>query len=573
MGIRLKNMKLQTKIFIIVTCMVIAIGGCIGVNGYFSIKGLATKEIGEKALYISTAAAASIEGDKIVEIINKDYYDDTCDKLNNILKETNCTYLYVITLTNDSEWMYIFDGTDRNSEDFSSLGDKDSFDSYPEEAVNCINKGQSSYTDIYEGGEWGYLTSGFSPVYNSRGEVVAIVGCDYSGSAVKEYTDNFMKQLLLITCIFLIICEIIFYIIMYRTFRPVKRIISDVNKLGKGDLTVSFIKGSKDEIGQINDVLCKMVESVKEMIIIMKTAAKDVAFSSEIIKDSLNDTTQAHYELSQTVETISLNVNAQAQDVETGYSGVLELSAKLIEVERNIEKFSKGINEINKEKNEGNESVEKLTEITEENNYLIDIVERDILMTGEISKEINEICKNIENIAKQTNLLALNASIEASRAGESGKGFTVIANEIRNLSEGSKYSTNKINEMAEKLGGNSKDTIEKMVLYKNSVETQTEQIVKTRNKFINISDSVDIMNRSLYELKESVGYIKGFKEQVVNMMEDLSEIAQNNAASIEEAAAAMGTQTSNMEQMENQGNTMNKLAEKLNQSVNFFKMI
>lgn len=574
---KVRKRKLQTKIYLMICLIILTIGVCVGITGYRLISQMSERDIGRNALSITAAAAAGIDGDKTTDILQKrkpedTYYKAICSRLNRILKNADCTYLYAVALTADQKWVYIYDGTPMDSKDFSALGSEDSLDSYPQEARDCFQNGKASYTRVYDAAEWGKLVSAFSPVYDSTGKVIAVVGCDYSANTVLKYTMEFLQYLIAILIGFMIVSILFSTFFLKISFRPVDAILKSVRQMKEGDLTVSFEKGSRDEIGSISAELNEMAEAVRKMLLTVHAVAGELQIKAGTIKDNTADTAESHAEITQVIETISSRVVKQAQDVEQGHAGIADLSARMVHTEELILRLRDTIRDITDVKEEGRDAVEGLIEITDSNLRLEQLVQKDVRRSAEIAENINGSCEKIQEISNQTELLSLNAAIEASRAGSDGKGFTVVSEEIRKLSSASDLAAAEIDKMAEELGKNTKDTVEKIGEYKTALEEQGARTAMTKDRFERIAELLDKMEQDMEDVDHSVRYIRDFKDQVLKIMEDLSAIAQNNAASAQEAAATMETQGENMQELDEQGSRIHDLAGQLVDAVSIFRI-
>ena len=197
------------------------------------------------------------------------------------------------------------------------------------------------------------------------------------------------------------------------------------------------------------------------------------------------------------------------------------------------------------------------------------------VMTGETSDsvaKISQASEMIQSISDQTNLLALNAAIEAARAGESGKGFAVVAEEIRKLAEQSASFTKDIREVIEGLRQKSEDSVAMMEKVNSEIEKQTIIRSETDSKFAEIAKEVEIGRTVTNELKDSAAVLEKENRHLIEMVESLSSISEENAASTEEVNAAIDEEAEAMNNIATAQEELADIADMLRAEVAKFKI-
>ncbi|GIN90003.1 hypothetical protein J22TS1_10540 [Siminovitchia terrae] len=345
----------------------------------------------------------------------------------------------------------------------------------------------------------------------------------------KTYTMVKAITLFNITLTF-ILCIFFGFLISRVISKPLNRVVRLVEKVADGDLTETTDIQTRDEIGVLAQSVNRMVVNLREMIQKILNAAENLSASSEQVSAS-------------TVEIASASAN-QANAAQTMNELFAELSDTIHSVAKNTEQAAKLANETIKIAQDGEKVV--LSSVEGAN-----VVSGQMANLEQNSNRIGEIIEVIDDIADQTNLLALNAAIEAARAGEQGKGFAVVADEVRKLAERSGQATKQITSIIKEMQDNTEL----------SVTSVQEGLFYTQKS----GDAFERIIKMVKDTGHKVTEIAGASEQQAAQSSEVLHFIENISAATEEATASS-------EETASTAHSLTELAEELNVSVANFKL-
>ncbi|QZY54825.1 methyl-accepting chemotaxis protein [Crassaminicella profunda] len=389
---------------------------------------------------------------------------------------------------------------------------------------------------------------------------------------LEEKTDIILKTTLIVGGIALLIAIFIAYIFSTSLTNPIKTLVHDMEKVSEGDFSIRRKVKRRDEIGQLGENFNRMVEDLGKLVKKVQEASTEVTSSAQNLAATSELTSSAAEEVSATIESIAKGATDQATEAEKGANLTLGLAEKFNQLTIEFNYITKSAEEVMQTSEVSKGVVHELKEKTELNNEGTEKIEEAIFDLDNRIKDISNILTTIDAIADQTNLLALNASIEAARAGDAGRGFTVVAEQIRKLAEESRISSDEIKGIIQNVQDESSNTVQLMGEVKGRTIGQNQAVTDVDQSFDSISNAVHRITEKIEDISDFANQINEEKDLIVNAIENISAVSEETAASSEEVTASMEQQVMAVEEIAAAADKLDELAMGLNRDVEKFRI-
>lgn len=378
----------------------------------------------------------------------------------------------------------------------------------------------------------------------------------------------------LVVGLIVIIASIIIGIVTANLItKPIRMVVTYVQNLASGDLTQKPLTiNSQDELRTLVDATNAMNDQLKGTLTLINNVAETVAANSEEISQSSNEVRSGAEQVARTMQELAEGAEQQASSA-TDLAQIMENFSATVTIAtqegEELMQHSQSVRDLTLTgQRYMNDSTKQMNDIDD----IVQIAVQKVEGLNEQSKEISELVLVIDSIADQTNLLALNAAIEAARAGEQGKGFAVVADEVRKLAEQVSLSVTDISSIVTRIQDETADVTKSLQAGYNEVKKGTAQITETDATFTRISEAVNGMSTNITTITTNLEGISGTTSQINQAIDDIAAISQQAAAGVEETSATVQETASTLDEVARGTDQLAARAEELNHQVNYFKL-
>lgn len=380
----------------------------------------------------------------------------------------------------------------------------------------------------------------------------------------------------LLTFIFIGAAVLISLLVAYRISQsignPVKRMTAAMEQIAAGDLSVEHISiRSKDEVGIMAEAFNKMTDDLKNLLEQIRFSSHQLAAQAEQLSASSEESLASSEMVASASEKNMKDSEEQSELVNDTVNSVIQLTGDVNQIADSNTTMLKAMETVIAHVDAGSSTVESLSGQMSHTDTIIQEAAVIIQSMAKQSAEIQQVTSLITAISEQTNLLALNAAIEAARAGEHGKGFAVVADEVRNLAEQSKSSAADIGVMIHSIQDATKKAVDAINSGSNSVKDGLSATTHSLQTFIEIEQSVNAVNDNVTTVSEAIGQIRSMTDTIAKSSQQVRKLAESASFTAQETSAATEEQLAVNEEISTSSQTLAGLAENLQKEVNRFK--
>ena len=416
----------------------------------------------------------------------------------------------------------------------------------------------------------------YVPVYQSSG--AAPVGMVFVG-AQKSEKDAIINQIVY-AIVFMVVflmaaCMLLGFIFASSLSRSLKKSIGAVQSVATGNLRTPVdekLLKQKDEVGDLTRGIKRLQDEMTRSIEFIASNSKAVLEASGALETTAKETTSSMREVENSMNDIAQSASQQAKISGDASVYVAQMGEKIEQTSREVDELKMNAEAMRESEEETAATMGRLLESNSEVDRLIREIAQQTKQTNESAQKIKEATDIIASIAEETSLLSLNASIEAARAGENGRGFAVVAEQIQKLAQQSDESSKKIDEIIRQLIEDSDRTVGTMEQVMSTVFAQTEHMQQTSEKTQEVRERLGVSLDSMAVIEESVAYLNKARQEIVRTVQELSDIAKQNAATTQEVCATVNLVTEGFGSVEGSTEDLRSIADGLEDSMGHFSV-
>ncbi|MDG0811376.1 methyl-accepting chemotaxis protein [Cohnella rhizosphaerae] len=388
-----------------------------------------------------------------------------------------------------------------------------------------------------------------------------------------KLVDDVIRTVLTLSAISLILAVGIALLISRVIARPILALADGAERIASGDLTQPDIRAkNRDEIARLATAFNLMKAKLRQLIGEVGMNTGQVAATSEELAASAEQTSRATEQISAAIQEVAEGSSVQVSSVTAAAEAADEISKGMAQAAASIQRVAALNTDANEKADDGHQVVSRAIEQMERiGNAVTEASEVVYALSGK-SKAIKQIAETIAGLSAQTNILSLNAAIEATRAGEHGLGFAVVAREVRRLAEQSSEAAGQVQELVLEIQKEADTAVGSMDAGASVVIEGIELVNRSGTSFSLISGAVEQAAAESQAVASIVEQVNASAQRMLQMMENVAHIAEQSAANMQNVAASSEEQNAAMEEVSASAEALSQMAQELQEAIGHFKV-
>ena len=328
----------------------------------------------------------------------------------------------------------------------------------------------------------------------------------------------------------------------------------------------------KDETGMMSRSVASLRKEMVLMIQDIQAQSNSLFNASESLDKDAAHTARAIEQVESAVGDIASGATNQADETQSATENVITMGNMIEETNSVAEALHKNSKQMQESSNQAMSILKELMEVNDQTKLSIDEIYEQTNITNASAQKIKAATDIIASIAEETNLLSLNASIEAARAGEQGRGFAVVASQIQKLAEQSNDSAKQIDDITNVLIQDSTHAVDTMQGVQQIMAVQSDKMQQTEKRFADVYEGVEKAIGGVVTISGRTESLDDSRSKVVDVVQNLSAIAEQNAASSQETSASVVEVSNTLANISDSAAGLKEIAYQLDQSVKKIKL-
>lgn len=420
-------------------------------------------------------------------------------------------------------------------------------------------RGAIKYAGIYPDVEHGFLL---------------IISADKA--EITSDIQSILLKTLLSTLIAFVICVVLALFCSAIITKPIKEMAEIADRFSTLDLRDDDrrerIGQRRDEVGLLGRSIGGVREQFHAIVTDIKAQSNNIHTTAASLDEHTKETLNNIEQVERAVYEIAEGASSQAEDTQKATENVIRMGNMVEDTNQEVENLHLYANAMKQSGDDASKTLSDLEEINHKAKESIDLIYQQTNTTNESALKIREATELITFIAEQTNLLSLNASIEAARAGEQGRGFAVVASQIQKLAEQSNESARQIGEIITLLISDSGKAVDTMNEVMEIMEVQNKNIRQMGQQFEQLFAAIDKSNRGIGNIADRTKSLDEARVNVVDIVQNLTAIAEENAAGTQETSASVTEVNDIVSQISENVNQLRRIAEELEHRMEVFRL-
>ncbi|WP_167578021.1 methyl-accepting chemotaxis protein [Ammoniphilus sp. YIM 78166] len=502
------------------------------------------------------------------------------EDLNRFRETSGSLYVYTIEFAEDGKLRILIDGQPRDSSVASPIGEE--VEQLPEQNLASLQAGITTSTDIIYHPTYGAFVSAFAPIKNRNGDVIGMLTVDTDAQLLHEIGLKVIKEnapfALGIYLIALPLLMALLYFYIRNKLKPITILSATAHEMATGnfmqarELVHSLKSNDLKEISQLSTSFLAMVTNMTDIMEQLKKTSAHLSMSAQELSIST-------HQASASSENITSTIQQLACGTEKHFQVIIETEEVIQNMLTSMKIVQSSADQVSHSSSQAEECAATGTLIVNESmdsfNTIQQTVDRLSLAIRELSarsKEIGHITQVITEIASQTNLLSLNASIEAARAGQHGRGFSVVANEIHKLAKHSSESASQITEIVKVIKQITDKSVQEMDITLNEVFKGNQSMNQAGNAFLAIRECITHVGNETRLTLMNIEELSAHTQKVRESIQTVSALAEEVVLGSQSISAATEEQYVSIEETSNASSSLATLADELNLHMQKFKV-